>query len=100
MHEEFIRHAAECESMAKMSSDPESRAAWSGMAQRWVRCAATAKNDELYVRERRKKSARRRGGDPFPLCRKSLGTLPTVPPRPTPAFGHTPCRREGQTAVH
>jgi hypothetical protein len=37
--EEFLRHAAECESMAKFTRDPESKATWIHMAQRWVRCA-------------------------------------------------------------
>jgi hypothetical protein len=37
--EEFMRHAAECESMAKFTRDPQSRATWSHMAERWVRCA-------------------------------------------------------------
>jgi hypothetical protein len=37
--EEFKRHAAECELMAKFTRDPQSRATWSHMAERWVRCA-------------------------------------------------------------
>lgn len=35
----FLRFAAECEVMAKFSRSPENRAVWSGMAQRWIRCA-------------------------------------------------------------
>jgi hypothetical protein len=41
--EEFLRHAAECESMAKFSHDPGSKAVWRGMAERWMRCAELAK---------------------------------------------------------
>jgi hypothetical protein len=41
--EQFLRHAAECESMAKFSHDPRSRAVWHGMAERWMRCAELAK---------------------------------------------------------
>ena len=37
--EEFMRHAAECELMAKFTRDPQSRATWNHMAERWVRCA-------------------------------------------------------------
>ena len=43
--EEFLKHAAECELMAKFTRDPESKATWNHMAQRWVRCA------QLYSRE-------------------------------------------------
>jgi hypothetical protein len=35
----FLRFAAECEVMAKFSRSPENRAVWSGLAQRWQRCA-------------------------------------------------------------
>jgi hypothetical protein len=37
--DEFMKHAAECEMMAKFTRDPQSRATWNHMAQRWVRCA-------------------------------------------------------------
>jgi hypothetical protein len=43
--EVFIQHAAECESMAKFSRDPESKQAWRRMAERWVRCAALARQN-------------------------------------------------------
>jgi hypothetical protein len=35
----FLRFAAECEVMAKFSRSPEKKAVWSGLAQRWQRCA-------------------------------------------------------------
>jgi hypothetical protein len=35
----FVRFAAECEAMAKFSRSPENRAVWSGLAERWIRCA-------------------------------------------------------------
>jgi hypothetical protein len=37
--EEFLRHADECERMAKFTRDPESRATWNRMAERWLVCA-------------------------------------------------------------
>ena len=37
--DEFLRHAAECEQMAKFTRDPESVATWNRMAERWRRCA-------------------------------------------------------------
>jgi len=41
--EHFMRHAAECKSMAQLAHDPESRAVWIGMAERWRRCAELAR---------------------------------------------------------
>jgi len=35
----FLSRATECESMAKLARDPESRATWMIMAARWQRCA-------------------------------------------------------------
>jgi hypothetical protein len=40
--EVFIRHAAECEYMAKCSRDPQNREVWRLMAERWIRCAELA----------------------------------------------------------
>jgi hypothetical protein len=37
--QEFLRHASECEQMARLTRDPESKVAWSRMAERWQRCA-------------------------------------------------------------
>jgi hypothetical protein len=41
--DEFLRHSAECESMAAFSHDPANKAAWNCMAERWLRCAELAK---------------------------------------------------------
>lgn len=38
--QKFLRFAAECEAMAQFSRDPENKTVWSGMAERWLRCAA------------------------------------------------------------
>ena len=37
--DEFLKHAADCEQMAKFARDPESKATWNRMAERWRRCA-------------------------------------------------------------
>jgi hypothetical protein len=37
--EKFLRFAAECEVMAKFTRNPESRATWTRLAERWIRCA-------------------------------------------------------------
>jgi hypothetical protein len=40
--EVFIRHAAECEYMAKRSGDRKDKELWRRMAERWIRCAELA----------------------------------------------------------
>ena len=42
--EVFIRHAAECEYMAKRSRDREDKELWRRMAERWIRCAELAEH--------------------------------------------------------
>ena len=37
--DEFLKHAAQCEQMAKFTRDTESKATWKRMAERWRRCA-------------------------------------------------------------
>ena len=37
--DEFLTRAAECQQMAKDTRDPASKATWSRMAERWLRCA-------------------------------------------------------------
>ncbi len=48
--DEFMRHADECEVMAKFTRDPQSSATWRGMAQRWRQCAQLAKRQSSIVR--------------------------------------------------
>ena len=38
----FLRFAAECEVMAKFTRNPQDKAVWNGIAQRWLRCAELA----------------------------------------------------------
>ena len=35
----FLARAAECEAMARTAHEPDSKATWARMAQRWHRCA-------------------------------------------------------------
>ena len=37
--DDFLRFAAECEQMARRTSDREGKFAWKELAQRWQRCA-------------------------------------------------------------
>jgi hypothetical protein len=47
--DDFLRHAAECESMAKFSHDAKNKLVWLGMADRWVRCAELAKQQSAAI---------------------------------------------------
>jgi len=49
---EFRKHAADCETMAKVSTDPDTRAVWKGMAHRWLLCAKLAETEDLSLRRR------------------------------------------------
>jgi hypothetical protein len=50
--DEFLKHAAECEQMAKLARRSEDKATWQQMAQRWLRCAETFKKESLSARPR------------------------------------------------
>jgi len=45
--EEFLKHAAECSRMARRAHDPVDKAAWTGMAERWQRCAEWFNSETL-----------------------------------------------------
>ena len=45
--EKFLRFAAECEVMAKFTRSAESRATWSRLAERWIRCAEMVERQGL-----------------------------------------------------
>jgi hypothetical protein len=45
--DEFMKRAAECERMAKVTCDPQSKATWRRMAERWTLCAKLATRDIL-----------------------------------------------------
>jgi hypothetical protein len=44
---EFRKHGADCEKMAKVSKDPETKATWKRMAERWLLCAKLAEDEPL-----------------------------------------------------
>jgi hypothetical protein len=48
--EEFLRHATECQQMAKFTRDAASKATWSRMAERWLRCAEVFKRESSAAR--------------------------------------------------
>ena len=43
---ELRNHAVNCNRMAKVSKDPETKGIWRRMAQRWLLCAKLAEEDE------------------------------------------------------
>jgi hypothetical protein len=62
---EFRKHAANCDKMAKVSKDRETKAIWSRMGERWLLCAKLAQDDEQSVarlREHRVTSKRHING--------------------------------------
>ena len=47
--EQFLRFAAECESMAKFTHDRENKPVWHRSAERWIRCAELAESQSVAV---------------------------------------------------
>src|SRR5215813_9148595 len=45
--DEFLKHAADCEQMAKFARDAESKATWNRMAERWRLCAEKFTTESL-----------------------------------------------------
>ena len=45
--DEFLKHAADCEQMAKFARDAESKATWYRMAERWRRCVEKFTTESL-----------------------------------------------------
>jgi hypothetical protein len=55
--EQFLRHAAECEEMARFTRDLESKTTWRRMAERWRVFAAQSSAHEDRANQRRKTAA-------------------------------------------
>ena len=45
--DEFLKRAAECEQMAKFARDPQGKAGWRRMAERWRSCAKKFSNEAV-----------------------------------------------------
>ena len=61
--EEFLKHAADCQQMAKFTRDPQSRATWNRMAQRWIDCAERFKIQTQAVARTLPRRLQRASGD-------------------------------------
>jgi hypothetical protein len=58
--DEFLRHAADCQQMARFTRDPASKATWSRMAERWLHCAEVLQSQRLPAPLSRRKTAQAR----------------------------------------
>jgi hypothetical protein len=47
---EFRKHAADCKKMAQVSNDPDTKAVWKRMAERWLLCAKLAEDQDVFQR--------------------------------------------------
>jgi hypothetical protein len=56
--DEFLKHAADCQQMAKLTRDPQSRATWNRMAERWMDCAERFKRSYAAARATPKRHRR------------------------------------------
>jgi hypothetical protein len=61
---EFRKYAAACEIMAKLTKDPQSKAVWKGIAERWLLCAKLEEQEAIVLRRRLAKKSRRARSDP------------------------------------
>ena len=68
--EKFLRFAAECEVMAKFTRSAESRATWSRLAERWIRCAKMVERNGLASHRHR---LTKHIEDPLKTGRTALG---------------------------
>jgi hypothetical protein len=57
--EMFLERATECERMAELTPDPQSRLTWRQMAERWHRCAKVAEDASTTAQQSREASRRR-----------------------------------------
>ena len=62
--EKFMRFAAECEFMAKLTRDRSNKTVWRQMAERWLRCAElldrqSASSSYAYPQRRRERFTHR-----------------------------------------
>jgi len=63
--QQFLKFAADCESMARLTPDPENEPVWRRLAERWARCAEWAERESLaaqnaHLQKRERKSDRQR----------------------------------------
>ena len=70
--EEFREHHYECLRMAKGTRDPEAKAQWQGMADRWRRCAELAQTRQAAAQDvSRELSQKRRKLDRWAIEHRS-----------------------------
>jgi hypothetical protein len=57
--QQFLRFAADCQSMAMFKCDPKSKLVWRQLAERWTRCARWAERESLAAQNARLQRQRR-----------------------------------------
>ena len=55
--DEFLRHAADCQQMAKFTRDPASKATWRRMAERWLHCAEVFQSQRAIAQPTKRQPA-------------------------------------------
>ena len=58
--DEFLRHAEDCQQMAKFTRDPASKATWRRMAERWLHCAEVFQSQRAMAQQRAPSQSHRR----------------------------------------
>jgi hypothetical protein len=56
---EFRKHAVDCNRMAKVSTDLETKGVWRRMAERWLLCAELTEEDQQSLARTRAQRVRR-----------------------------------------
>src|SRR5262245_20855438 len=88
--DEFLKHAADCEQMAKFARDPQGKATWKRMAERWHRCAEKFTSESLAAHQAM--AAKRRQG----VAHDWAHAVGLQPP-PQRRRRHAGCGRERQS---
>jgi hypothetical protein len=58
---EYRKHAASCAQMARASGDPDSKAVWKRMSERWLVCAKLEDDRAAAARRHARNQKRHRG---------------------------------------
>ena len=82
--QQFLKFAADCESMAKLTLDRRNEPDWHRLAERWVRCAEWADRESPQQRKLTFEGANR-----SPNSDNPISTLTYYPRRPTGGSGRT-----------
>src|SRR5262249_22811950 len=101
--DEFLKRELDCQRMAKFARDPQSRATWLRMAERWRLCAEKSVSNETLAASRqslKRHSMSAAGGSRTDLSpRGALHGLPDPPPPTRVRANPTPSTEEKSGGV-